>query len=352
MKKANIQWTGKVLCNQMKKGNINFDCAVQRGLVWDNDKKSLLIHSMIYGYPIPAFYFTRNEDGSYDSLDGKQRSNAIYGFINGEYALSMNTPPVYNEEEKKMEDISGAYFDNLPEWMQDEIKTYSLTIYYFEDIEEEEIRELFRRLNNGKPLNSVEMIRSQAKSIKKFQEIADHSAIQSIVTEKSKARFNHENIAMQCYAMIYMENPDFGAKNFRPYIENVTVTDEQLENIFGTLTYVGKALDYLQEYKSENNNAKIFKKLKNRVNFVSAVYLASLCDREDAFMDMLFKFFDSEETSINSEYNNTVGAGSAKAEAVQTRKRVIKDFFDSYEETSSEEVEDVEESAEEEIVEE
>ena len=80
MTRANIQWTAKALANQMAKGKVNFDNAVQRGLVWDKDKKSLLIHSMLYGYAIPAMYFTK-ENGIYDSLDGKQRSNTIVGYL-------------------------------------------------------------------------------------------------------------------------------------------------------------------------------------------------------------------------------------------------------------------------------
>ena len=93
MNRLNVQWTAKTLVNQMKRGNVNFDNAVQRGLVWDVEKKSLLIHSMIYGYAIPAMYFTRDENKIYDSLDGKQRSNAICEFISDEFALSTNTPP-------------------------------------------------------------------------------------------------------------------------------------------------------------------------------------------------------------------------------------------------------------------
>lgn len=50
----------------MEAGKVNFDNAVQRGLVWDISKKSLLIHSMVYGYAIPAMYFTRDMEGVYD----------------------------------------------------------------------------------------------------------------------------------------------------------------------------------------------------------------------------------------------------------------------------------------------
>ena len=132
MNRLNVQWTAKTLVNQMKRGNVNFDNAVQRGLVWDVEKKSLLIHSMVYGYAIPAMYFTRDENKVYDSLDGKQRSNAICEFMNDEFALVTDTPPVYDDD-GNMEDISGMTFSQLPEWVQDRINEYSLTIYYYED---------------------------------------------------------------------------------------------------------------------------------------------------------------------------------------------------------------------------
>lgn len=44
LKKANIQWSGKTLRNQIEKGQVSFDCAVQRNPVWDMSRKSLLIH--------------------------------------------------------------------------------------------------------------------------------------------------------------------------------------------------------------------------------------------------------------------------------------------------------------------
>ena len=74
-----------------ERGKVNYDNAVQRNLMWDVEKKSLLIHSMIYGHAIPAMYFTRAENGIYDSLDGKQRSNAISEFLRDEFALSADT---------------------------------------------------------------------------------------------------------------------------------------------------------------------------------------------------------------------------------------------------------------------
>ena len=41
---------------------------------------------MIEGYPIPAFYASKDENG-YSMLDGKQRSNTIAEFINNQFTL-------------------------------------------------------------------------------------------------------------------------------------------------------------------------------------------------------------------------------------------------------------------------
>ena len=47
MTKMNINWTAKTLMNQMNKGNVNFDNAVQRNLVWDINKKGSFSHQRI-----------------------------------------------------------------------------------------------------------------------------------------------------------------------------------------------------------------------------------------------------------------------------------------------------------------
>lgn len=37
MQRFNINWTAKALVNQMEKGKVNYDNAVQRNLVWDTE---------------------------------------------------------------------------------------------------------------------------------------------------------------------------------------------------------------------------------------------------------------------------------------------------------------------------
>lgn len=344
MKRSNIQWTAKRLCKEMNSGTVNFDNAVQRGLVWDDDKKSLLIHSMVYGYSIPAMYFTKesstfvDDNGKektsyiYDSLDGKQRSNAIYGYMEGEYCLSENTPPVYDEEGNE-HDISGMYFSDLPDWAQDEIKDYPLTIYFYEEMTEAEIREFFRRLNNGKPLTAIELTRVTATSISLFQQIAEHPAVQKVVTEKGKARFTDEQIAMQITCMATESDPDFSTKVFRDWSKNYTFDEEGK-----TFADILAALDVMQNFINilENNiyvsaNKKVCSNIKKRTHFVSATvlcYAALKHGIDNKEIQYILKEFFNGKPTISDEYNKTIGSGSAKPAAVQARKRSIISMVD------------------------
>lgn len=322
MNRVNIQWTAKTLSRQMEAGKVNFDNAVQRSLVWDNSRKSLLIHSMAYGYAIPAMYFTRDGDGVYDSLDGKQRSNTISEFLHNEFALSVDTPPVFDDDGNE-ENISGLSFSQLPEWAQDRIKDYSLTIYYYEDMTEPEIREFFRRLNNGKPLSSVELTRVNTPDIQKFQSLAAHPAIQSVISVAGKKRFTDENIAMQIYHIATEDEPDFSTKTFRKWAKSVQANDTVIENIKISLDAFQQFFDGLDATKDK----KIIQTVKTRTHFVSAVlycYLAKVNGvSQERIGETLLHFF-SGSPSIDEEYNKTVGSGSAKPGAVQTRQKTMR----------------------------
>ena len=149
LRSAKIEWTARKLYKMVQRSEITFDNAVQRGLVWDNKKKSLLIHSMLSGYPVPPFYAAKNGD-KYDMLDGKQRINAVVDFIGGKFELE-GIPEVESPNDdgtSDMVDINTLCFDEIEEPLREELQDYSLTAYYFDAVTEEEVSEMFFRLNN------------------------------------------------------------------------------------------------------------------------------------------------------------------------------------------------------------
>ena len=130
LNRANITWNAKQIAKMANNGTLRFDNIIQRSYVWEQTRKSELIHSMIEGYPVPAFYARRVDGKVYDFLDGKQRINAIKGFINGEYALMgiANVEVVNDDGTTEEMDLNGMKFDDLPEQVQDAIKDYYFTI--------------------------------------------------------------------------------------------------------------------------------------------------------------------------------------------------------------------------------
>ena len=238
------------------------------GFVWDNSKDSLLIHSMIMGYPIPAFFFLKRDDGKYDALDGKQRSAAISNYIQGNYALCNDFEEVVDDSGAE-HDFSGMTFEQLPEWAQDAVKDFSLTIYYFESLSIEERDSMFFRLNNGKPLTAIELTRVRAKSLEMFQNIAQHDLVNLSVTEKGRIRYNHENLAMQAWAVIFADDVAFDTKTFRGIVEGAKVEQTQADAVKACFDIL---LDIHSSYDSQDKGEK--RKQKRIVTRTHTVALA------------------------------------------------------------------------------
>lgn len=216
-------------------------------------------------------------------------------------------------------------FSQLPEWVQDRINEYSLTIYYYEDMTEQEIRKFFRRLNNGKPLTAVELTRVNTPCLTVFQELAKHDAIQNVVTAAGKRRFTDENIAMQLYHMATVETPDFSTKSFREWAKSVMTDDETI----GKITF---GLDAYSMFLAELDpvaDKKILRTVKTRTHFVSCAYYCYLAVQKETTQDEInqtLKTFFSGNPSTSDDYNKTVGSGSAKPGAVQTRQRIMQEL--------------------------
>lgn len=163
MQKSTLPTGVRTLKKWYEKGSLTFDNPVQRsGAQWSLIQRSLLIHSMLAGYPIPPLYILKSKEGQdtiYDALDGKQRVTSIFGFIEGSYALHGGTPEV--ELDGVVYDLANLTFEELSEECRDEILGYRFSIFCLEDAADEEVEEIFKRLNNATPLSPIQKCRSE-----------------------------------------------------------------------------------------------------------------------------------------------------------------------------------------------
>jgi len=195
MEKHNNNWNVKKLVGMVSKGELNFDLSIQRNRVWDEKTESLLIDSILRKYPIPAVFMTK-ENSIYDVLDGKQRLLTFARFLNNEFALQgLNSIEVDGEEYE----LNEKTFELLNDELQNNINGYGITIYYLEDATEEEVNEVFVRLNNGMPLTKFEMTRVLASQLMPtIKRITEHEAFSKFaISEKQLTRYTDQEIVLQ-----------------------------------------------------------------------------------------------------------------------------------------------------------
>lgn len=77
---------------EFRDGNFRVNRRYQRKLVWSIEEKEKLADSILQGYPIPLLLlaYTLREDGtkSFEILDGMQRLNAIFSFIENAFPVN------------------------------------------------------------------------------------------------------------------------------------------------------------------------------------------------------------------------------------------------------------------------
>jgi 5-methylcytosine-specific restriction endonuclease McrA len=127
--------------------------------VWSLDKQQLFIDSLINGYDVPKMYFhdirgVSKTPKKYAVVDGKQRLHAIFEFFNNRFALATDFDL---NKEREYENITGGMtYSEFSQRDRSKFDNTQLDIVELQRANEDDIEELFFRLNNGEPLNAAE----------------------------------------------------------------------------------------------------------------------------------------------------------------------------------------------------
>ncbi len=138
-------------CQQLQEGKIRVNKDYQRSSkVWPPAARSYLIDTIIREYPMPKLSLHQKTDlrsrkTIKDIVDGQQRSGAIVDFYNNKLRLTGKS------------EFRGKTLNELEEPQQAHFLNYPLSIDLFVGATDEEIREVFRRINSYTlPLNDQE----------------------------------------------------------------------------------------------------------------------------------------------------------------------------------------------------
>lgn len=295
---------------------------------------SMLIDTMIRGLPIPPMYcnciFEDIKNKIYDFLDGKQRTMTIIKFLNDEFPL-INIPTFEYEDGTEV-DLNGKSYSQLPEEYQDRIKTYNLTVYYYDNMDQEDAIEMFCRLNNGKAPTAIELTRANAESINEVIKLGSHELFKIALSERSLTGYANEDIVIKTWILLYGEKKSFETKNVRPIMKTANISDEQVEKISRLFDLYIEVYNILLDEKERN----IARKLLNKTNMISLISIfdkgIDIDIKARVFKDWIYSFFGNEKgnVSTNERYNDLIKGRVAVTENAVTERRdiLIRDFLE------------------------
>ncbi len=121
------------------KGLLNIRPKYQREFVYKDKKRDLVIDTVRKDFPLNVMYWVENDDGSFEVLDGQQRSISICEYIEGSFSIDYQ------------------YFHNLEKEEQDQILDYELMVYFCEGTDKEKL-DWFETINiAGEKLTDQEL---------------------------------------------------------------------------------------------------------------------------------------------------------------------------------------------------
>lgn len=304
------------------KDKFNFSLAIQRNKVWEDaeDRKTLLIDSLLNGYYVPNVLAMSGENDDYLwVIDGQQRLTTIFDYLEDAFPLTDEASEVNGE------DVSGLYFSQLSEDLQDEINDATITIVEFKNLTDDERDSLFYRLNNGMPLSSVEKLRSIAGSgtMDFVNAVAKEKFFAESVplSKTGRKRFEDEQLIFKIMMLLSNDGNalEISSKEIDKYVLSIKDTDfsELQETIRVTTKYLNDAFPVKEKH---------LKKATVPIVFVMATKALKKDIAPEKFGGWLQQFF-SERVLPGSLYKKGTGSGTDKKENVQIRlSEMEKDF--------------------------
>ncbi len=173
-----------------RRNQINTNPDYQRPSVWTKNQKQLLMDSILHDYDIPKIYLHEVEKEKYDVVDGQQRIRAIWSFYDDEFPLAKDADDINGHI------VANKRYSELDPDICDIIDSYNLDFIILNNNNEDEIREMFLRLQNGTSLKAQEKRNAIPGNMRNFvKKIANHDFFYKVNFKDS--RFTYDLIAAQ-----------------------------------------------------------------------------------------------------------------------------------------------------------
>jgi hypothetical protein len=295
----------------------------QREEVWHDDKKRLLIDTILKGWHLPKFYFRKLDDGTFECVDGQQRLSAIFSFFGDDLTLSDDTARrvganVYSELDN---DTSDAFDD------------FQIEIEEIEDASDEELEELFKRLQLGTPLNTAEKINAIQGELRDFcHDMAEKPFFSERIGIKNTRYTHFETVAK----WVFVEARGIQPQMRYPQLESLLKDNRTFSRSSETAKRVAGAVSFLGKAFPEDCRV-----VRNRANALSICMLAARVQAQGlisdtaaaAFRNFVQTFFSQLSAEVQKgvkavdrellRYQQAITSGSTGGDSIRARIAIL-----------------------------
>lgn len=294
----------------------------QREEVWTPDKKRKLINSILRGWHLPKFYFRVVGDGTFECVDGQQRLVSIWEFYDNKLIL----------DDESAREFGGTRYADLPDKISDAFDDFEIEIEEIEEATEEELEELFLRLQLATPLNTAEKLHAISSEMRTFaMDLAKSPFFKERVALKD-TRYAHFVIVTQ---WLFVEARGIQPQMRFAQLESLLRDNRRFSRESDLAKRARATLKYLEQAIPSKTN-----KLRNRANLLSVLMLAARVlsagvarKTVSAFGEFVENFFTQLAAEVEKgsrstdrellEYQEAISYGSTGGDSIGTRLRIL-----------------------------
>jgi hypothetical protein len=228
-------------------GKLNIRPPYQREFIYKDKQRDAVINTLTRDFPLNVMYWAVCEDGTYEVIDGQQRTISISQYVDGDFAFN------------------GRYFHNLQKDEQEQILNYKLMIYLCSGSDSQKL-EWFRTINiAGEKLTE--------------QELRNAVYAGPWLTD-AKRYFSKTDCAAYNIGSDYM----VGTPNRQDYLETVIswISNDQIEH------YMAK-----QQHKPNANELWLY--FQSIINWVKTTFVKYRKEMKGVDWGSLYAEFKNEE---------------------------------------------------------
>ena len=207
------------------------------------------------------------------------------------------------------------------------------SVIYFDDLTKSEEKELFKRLNAGKPLTAKAKILATSNDAENLLRIGQHKLFSQMYSKTALDNKNQVSTVAKIWIMLNVpiNEISFEGKVFTQLLEEVSIDEDEeqeMNRIFDFVVDIYTTLKFRKYLKAA-------KKLYIELHLVSLIpYINKALElkySDDQVAEWINHFFGNDDgTSINEEYNRNCMARVSRTASVIARDKALSESFDAF----------------------